>query len=72
MTALFIVTLGMGILGRSIPQLNVMLNNVPVTIGIGLLVLGLSLPLVGSIAESNIQALGPTLHGLLILMGQPQ
>ena len=72
MTALFIVTLGMGILGRSIPQLNVMLNNVPITIGIGLLVLGLSLPLVGSIAESNIQGLGPTLHGLLILMGQPQ
>ena len=29
MTALFIVTLAMGILGRSIPQLNVMLNNVP-------------------------------------------
>ena len=72
MTALFIVTLGMGILGRSIPQLNVMLNNVPVTIGIGLLVLGLSLPLVGSIAESNIRGLGPTLHGLLLFMGQPQ
>jgi flagellar biosynthetic protein FliR len=72
MTALFIVTLGMGILGRSIPQLNVMLNSVPVTIGIGLLVLGLSLPLVGSIAESNIRGLGPTLHGLLLFMGQPQ
>lgn len=72
MTALFIVTLGMGILGRSIPQLNVMLNSVPITIGIGLLVLGLSLPLVGSIAESNIRGLAPTLHGLLLLMGQPQ
>lgn len=72
MTALFIVTLGMGILGRSIPQLNVMLNSVPITIGIGLLVLGLSLPLVGSIAQSNIRGLGPTLHGLLLLMGQPQ
>jgi flagellar biosynthetic protein FliR len=69
MTALFIVTLGMGILGRSIPQLNVMLNNVPITIGVGLLVLGISLPLFGAIAESNLRGLGPTLQGLLSLMG---
>jgi flagellar biosynthetic protein FliR len=72
MTAVFIVTLGMGILGRTIPQLNVMLNNVPITIGVGLLVLGLSLPLFGSLAESNLRGIGPTLHGLLSLMGQPQ
>ena len=72
MTAVFIVTLGMGILGRTIPQLNVMLNNVPITIGIGLLVLGLSLPLFGSLAESNLRGIGPTLQGLLSLMGHPQ
>jgi flagellar biosynthetic protein FliR len=72
MSALFIVTLAMGILGRSIPQLNVMLNNVPVTIGVGLLVLGISLPLFGTIAESNLRGLGPTLQGLLFLMGPAQ
>ena len=72
MTAVFIVTLGMGILGRTIPQLNVMLNNVPITIGIGLLVLGLSLPLFGSLAESNLRGIGPTLQGLLSIMGHPQ
>jgi flagellar biosynthetic protein FliR len=72
MTAVFIVTLGMGILGRTIPQLNVMLNNVPITIGVGLLVLGLSLPLFGSLAESNLTGIGPTLQGLLLLMGHPQ
>ena len=72
MSALFIVTLGMGILGRSIPQLNVMLNNVPVTIGVGLLVLGISLPLFGAVAESNLRGLGPTLQGLLFLMGPAQ
>src|SRR2546423_981183 len=72
MTAVFIVTLGMGILGRTIPQLNVMLNNVPITIGVGLLVLGLSLPLFGSLAESNLTGIGPTLQGLLSLMGHPQ
>jgi flagellar biosynthetic protein FliR len=72
MTAVFIVTLGMGILGRTIPQLNVMLNNVPITIGVGLLVLGLSLPLFGSLAESNLTGIGPTLQGLLSLMGHSQ
>jgi flagellar biosynthetic protein FliR len=72
MTAVFIVTLGMGILGRTIPQLNVMLNNVPITIGVGLLVLGLSLPLFGALAESNLTGIGPTLQGLLLLMGHPQ
>jgi flagellar biosynthetic protein FliR len=71
MTALFIVTLGMGILGRTIPQLNVMLNNVPVTIGVGLLVLGLSLPLFGAVAQASFRELGPTLQGLLGLMARP-
>ena len=71
MTALFVVTLGMGILGRTIPQLNVMLNNLPITIGVGLLVLGLSLPLFGALAQASFQELGPTLQGLLGLMGQP-
>ena len=72
MIAVFIVTLAMGILGRTLPQLNVMLNNVPMTIGVGLLVLGLSLPLFGSLAESNLTGIGPTLQGLLSLMGHPQ
>ena len=72
MTAVFIVTLGMGILGRTLPQLNVMLNNVPMTIGVGLLVLGLSLPLFGSLAESNLRGIGPTLQGLLSIMGHSQ
>jgi flagellar biosynthesis protein FliR len=72
MTALFIVTLAMGILGRSIPQLNVMLNNVPITIGIGLLILGISLPLFGAAVEASFADIGPTFHKLLVLMGQPR
>ena len=72
MIAVFIVTLAMGILGRTLPQLNVMLNNVPMTIGVGLLVLGLSLPLFGSLAESNLRGIGPTLQGLLSIMGHSQ
>lgn len=72
MTALFIVTLTMGILGRSIPQLNVMLNNVPITIGIGLFVLGLSLPLFGAAVQASFAQIDPTLRSLLALMGQPQ
>ena len=70
MTALFVATFAMGILGRSIPQLNVMLNTVPVTVGVGLLVLGFSLPLLGALAQISLTELGPTLRGVLTLMGQ--
>jgi flagellar biosynthetic protein FliR len=70
MTALFIVTFAMGILGRTIPQLNVMLNNLPITIGVGLFVLGLTLPLFGTVAQGSFRDLAPTLHGLLTLMGR--
>jgi len=70
MTALFVVTFAMGILGRTIPQLNLLLNNVTVTFGVGLLVLGLSLPLLGALAQTSISRLGPTFQGLLVLMGQ--
>jgi len=70
MTALFVVTFAMGILGRTIPQLNLLLNNVTVTFGVGLLVLGLSLPLLGALAQTSISRLGPTFQGMLVLMGQ--
>ena len=70
MTALFVVTVAMGILGRTIPQLNVMLNSVPITVCVGLLVLGLSLPLFGTLAQTSFEELQPALHSLLILMGQ--
>lgn len=69
MTALFVTTLAMGMLGRTIPQLNVMVNTVPVSIGVGLLALGLSMPLFGSLVQSGFQEIGPTLHDLLRLMG---
>jgi flagellar biosynthetic protein FliR len=70
MTALFITTFAMGMLGRTLPQLNVMMSNVPVSIGVGLLALGLSLPLVGTVAQSSFLEIGSTLRGMLTLMGQ--
>lgn len=69
MTALFITTFAMGILGRAIPQLNVMVNTFPVTIGMGLLAMGLSLPLFGTVAQAAFTGVVPTLHGMLALMG---
>lgn len=69
MTALFVVTFAMGILGRTIPQFNVLLNNVTVTVAVGLLVLGLSLPMLGGAAQASIGRIGSTLEGLLALLG---
>jgi len=70
MTALFVVTFAMGILGRTIPQFNLLLNSVTVTFGLGLLVLGLSLPLLGTLAQTSLAQLGETLRGLLTVIGQ--
>jgi flagellar biosynthetic protein FliR len=70
MTALFIVTFGIGMLGRTIPQFNVLINTIPVTIVVGMLVLGVSLPLFGKVVLTSFGEIGPTLNGLLLLMGE--
>ncbi len=45
MVAILVVNLGMGILGRAVPQINVLVTSMPVTIMIGMSVVFLCLPL---------------------------
>jgi flagellar biosynthetic protein FliR len=45
MVAILVVNLGMGILGRAVPQINVLITSMPVTIMIGMSVVFVSLPL---------------------------
>lgn len=44
MVALFLANLALGLMARMVPQMNVFMVNVPLTIALGLLVMGLSLP----------------------------
>jgi flagellar biosynthesis protein FliR len=44
MATLFLTTLAMGLVARLVPQLNIFMLSLPVTLGVGLLVLGWALP----------------------------
>ena len=48
MVALLLANLAIAILGRAVPQINAMMISFPLTIGLGLLVLGLAMPAIGS------------------------
>jgi flagellar biosynthetic protein FliR len=45
MISILAVNLAMGILGRAVPQMNILVTSMPITIGVGLIVLFICLPL---------------------------
>lgn len=55
----------LGVLQRTIPQLNVFVVGFPVNVGVGLVVLGASLPFTFRFLAERFAALGPTIGGLL-------
>lgn len=55
----------MGVLARTVPQLNVFVVGFPVNVGVGLLVLGAALPFAVRFLAGQFGALGPTLDGLV-------
>lgn len=61
--ALLLVSLSLGIIGRSVPQLNVLVVGFPLKIGVGLLVLMASVPHVVSWMESRLLDLPAKLLG---------
>lgn len=65
---LLLANVVIGIFSRVIPQLNVLLFSFPVTIILGLLILGLSLPVFVSMMTHEISQLRTVLPGLLIRM----
>lgn len=65
MAATFLVHATMGILGRLVPQMNVMLTSFPITIAVGLLVLGLGLPFIALVFQDSIVGMEAVLWDLL-------
>jgi flagellar biosynthetic protein FliR len=55
--ALLLANLALAILGKAVPQLNVMMISFPVTISIGLVMLGASLPFLASFLSGTIDGL---------------
>ncbi len=66
--ALLMANVVIGIFGRVIPQLNVLLFSFPITIMLGLLVLGISLPYFVALLRQEITGLGTVFNQLLMGM----
>jgi flagellar biosynthetic protein FliR len=69
MAATFLVHLTMGVLGRLVPQMNILLTSFPITISIGLLVLGLGLPFIALVFQDSVLGMEAVLWGLLQELG---
>ena len=67
--ALFSVTVAMGILARTVPQMNVFIVGFPVQLAVGLFVLVASLPLFNVLLEKSLIALQSDLYALLDFFG---
>lgn len=69
LVALLLVTFGMGIMARLVPQLNIFVLSFPVNLGVGLLVLSLTLFYLLGELRSVFKSLGFELMGLVQLLG---
>ena len=69
MAATFLIHVTMGILGRLVPQMNIMLTSFPITIAVGLLVLGLGLPFIALVFQDSIIGMESILWDLLQELG---
>ncbi|MCA9472419.1 MAG: flagellar biosynthetic protein FliR [Nitrospira sp.] len=66
----FVIHLTMGILGRLVPQMNVLVTSFPITISMGLLVLGFGLPLMAMIFQESIMGLEAIVWDILRELGR--
>jgi len=65
---IFFTNVGLGIVARTVPQINVFIVGFPLQITIGLLFFGLSMPLCGSLLQHAYGNLGESVYALLRLM----
>jgi len=67
--AMLLVNVAMGIVARAVPQMHVMLVAMPLSIAIGFIVLGVSLPYIGAAMVQAYGGLDQTLAGVLGSLG---
>ncbi len=70
MVALLLANLALAILGKAVPQLNVMMLSFPITIAVGMIALGASLPFLAAYLAGQVDML-PALLGRTISSFQP-
>jgi len=62
---LLVTNAGLGVLARAVPQMNVFMVSFPLTIGVGFIVLGLSVPLFVTLLGSEYQEIGNNIFKIL-------
>lgn len=67
--ALFLTHVAMGIVAKTVPQVPIMLVSMPLTIGVGFIFVGLSLPYLSALMIKNFDWMGASLTKLAIGMG---
>jgi len=70
-TALFMTSLALGIVARTVPQMNVFIVGFPLKIGVGVAMLMISLPLFQVVLIKLFNNIGPNLSVLLTQMASP-
>lgn len=70
-TALFLTSVALGVMARTVPQMNVFVVGFPLKIGVGMGMLAVSLPLFQTVLVKMFGELGPQLHILLQQMHTP-
>lgn len=67
-TALLMVDIGFGLIARTVPQMNILIVGFPVKIAMGLIGIGLALPLMARLVGGIFLGFGNSLQGLMRLM----
>jgi flagellar biosynthetic protein FliR len=57
MVALLLANVALAILSRAVPQLNAMMVSLPLTFGIGMMMIGVALPIIASVVGGWVQSL---------------
>jgi len=65
MAVLFFISVGMGMMARAVPQMNVFIVAFPLQIGVGLLMIGLTITFFNAVAAQHISQLPIWIMGLL-------
>ncbi len=66
--AILLANVGMGVISRAVPQMHVMMVAMPMTVALGFLALGVSLPYVVALMSDAYIGLEPTLANLIVSM----
>jgi len=69
MAILFFISVGLGLVARTVPQMNVFIVGFPLQIGVGLLMIGFTMSIFGIVFKQQIMTLPSWLMGLMQTLG---